>query len=220
MKVGSSTPNGAGARIVAQPATIDAANGSATQDTSRSTPGGPTPPQTAARTATITLSGGSTPTTAPVTNAFVSGSSIAASAASLAAQLPNPVPDNVAVKATTNPLPTAQNTVLTALLALQGAHPVPGIPQAGAGATPAVSLPPNLLPLLKDTVKPALVSQAAQRSGEGQNAVPSAILRSPPSLLQRLLDVSSALKGTVSNPPGSLDGVKTLENLSARGRAS
>lgn len=97
---------------------------------------------------------------------------------------------------------------------------MPGIPQAGAGATPAVSLPPNLLPLLKDTVKPALVSQAAQRSGEGQNAVPSAILRSPPSLLQRLLDVSSALKGTVSNPPGSLDGVKTLENLSARGRAS
>jgi hypothetical protein len=146
MKVGSSTPNGAGARIVAQPATIDAAKGSATHDTSRSTPGGPTPPQTAARTATITLSGGSTPTTAPVTTAFVSGSGIAASAASLAAQLPNPVPDNVAVKATTNPLPTAQNTVLTALLALKGAHPVPGIPQAGAGATPAVSLPAQSSP--------------------------------------------------------------------------
>ena len=132
--------------------------------------------------------------------------------------MPDLVPPKIASQAaiTVPPPAVGQNTVLAALLALKGAHPLPSNQQAGTGTAPAPTLPPSLLSLLKDTVKPNSAIQTIQRSGEVHGGAPRPIVPSPTSLLQRLLDVSSAFKGTLPNPLGSQATMQTPEKLAAR----
>ena len=132
--------------------------------------------------------------------------------------MPDLVPPKIASQAaiTVPPPAVGQNTVLAALLALKGAHPLPSNQQAGTGTAPAPTLPPSLLSLLKDTVKPNSAIQTVQRSGEVHRGAPRPIVPSPTSLLQRLLDVSSAFKGTLPNPLGSQATMQTPEKLAAR----
>ena len=132
--------------------------------------------------------------------------------------MPDLVPPKIASQAaiTVPPPAVGQNTVLAALLALKGAHPLPSNQQAGTGTAPAPTLPPSLLSLLKDTVKPNSAIQTIQRSGEVHRGAPRPIVPSPTSLLQRLLDVSSAFKGTLPNPLGSQATMQTPEKLAAR----
>ena len=221
MKVGFSTPNAAGSGQVAQSATSIPANpgtGNATDATGRSTSGVSTPSQTIALTGTPTLSGGSAPIRPTASNPLVSGSGIAASSAASGTNVPDLVPPKIASQAaiTVPPPAVGQNTVLAALLALKGAHPLPSNQQAGTGTAPAPTLPPSLLSLLKDTVKPNSAIQTIQRSGEVHGGAPRPIVPSPTSLLQRLLDVSSAFKGTLPNPLGSQATMQTPEKLAAR----
>ena len=96
----------------------------------------------------------------------------------------------------TRKLPTAQNTVLAALLALKGAHPMRGTQHA------APTSPASLLSLPKDTVNPAAATQTTQGSGQAQSVAPRPLWPPSPSLLQRLLEVPSA-KGTLPDPRGS-----------------
>ena len=75
-------------------------------------------------------------------------------------------------------------------------------PVGSAGPVPAATLLPKYGSLPKDTVKPTSITQTTQRPVEIQNAVERPVSQLPPSLVQRLLGVSSAHKLTLPNPQG------------------
>ncbi len=237
MKVGFSTPNVAGAGPVAQSPILTPANavsGNALNGSALSAPGVPTLPQTVAPNGaptpplsptsplSVASSGGSTPTAPAQPNALASGASFVpladAPAAGIKASDRGLV--KVALQTAASRPPAAQNTVLAALLAVKVAQAMPMIqqPVGSAGPVPAATLLPKYGSLPKDTVKPTSITQTTQRPVEIHNAVERPVSQLPPSLVQRLLGVSSAHKLTLPNPQGPHATVKTPEN--SLGKAS